>query len=64
MLGILIVVAGGLVIALALIGYLGTPVQIQHGSYRTGMAVSLILVGLSLAAAVVLAAYLLVAGGG
>lgn len=50
MLGILIVVAGGLVIALALIGYLGTPVQIERGSYRTGMAVSLILVGLSLAA--------------
>ena len=60
-LGILIVLAGGLLIGLALVGYLRTRGQIERGSYRSGVGIILVLGGLSVAAAVVLAAYLIAA---
>ncbi|HEY8679139.1 MAG TPA: DUF202 domain-containing protein [Candidatus Dormibacteraeota bacterium] len=63
-LGIVIVLVGGLVVGLALMGYLRTRAQIERGSYQSSVAIILVLGGLSVAAAVLLAAYLIAAGRG
>lgn len=59
LLGIVIVLAGGLTIALALVGYLRTRQQIEHGIYRSSIDVVVGAAAISVAAALVLAAYLI-----